>query len=315
MNCVSTIFVGILKSTKPTISACIISYNQQEYIAQTLEGALMQQVDVPYEIVVSDDCSTDNTAQIIEAFAKKDARIRVLRHHKNVGMHRNWLQAINACRGEFVALCEGDDTWTDNQKLTKQLAVLQANTKLSCCFTDAALQAEKTIHLRFNSYLKENDVDLNRSIFNLEDLSQTNFIPTCTILFRKEMDLVLPPEYFKSPYADWFVHIYNALRGDFYLIPEKTACYRLHEAGVFGKIEQKQRNAFKLRCLALLYQGFYHHKNARSLLRLSTLQAIDQQEAAERSSGSFLSFLHLRILGKLFHLTGFAIFARQAARV
>ena len=304
-----------MKQTKPIISACIISYNQQDYIAAAIEGALSQELIVPYEIVISDDYSTDNTPQIIAEFAKKDPRIRVLKHAKNVGMLRNWLQSINACKGSYVALCEGDDFWTDNQKLAKQLAVLQNNPSFSSCFTDASLNAEKTVHLRFNSYLLENDVDLDQSQFSLTDLSKGNFIPTCTIMFRKEGDLNLPKEYFSSPYADWFVHIYNALAGDFVLIPEQTASYRLQNAGVFGQIPQLERDRYKLKCLALLYQGYSYNQSAQKLLKKSTQYAIELRATNFRGAGNIRKFLLLKIISKLYHLTGFATFARQAARV
>lgn len=275
----------------------------------------MQEVNVPYEIVISDDCSTDNTPQIIEAFAKKDPRIRVLKHPQNVGMLGNWLQAINACQGNFVALCEGDDSWTDKTKLAKQLTVLKKDTSLSCCFTDTTLLSEKDINLRFNSYLQENDVDLNRTTFTLADFSHANFIPTCTIMFRKNGDITFPKEYFKSPYADWFLHIYNTIRGNYYLINEKTASYRLHSSGAFGKIAQDQRDKIKLKCLALLYKGYATHSQAKKLLGQSITAAIHQRASAVRASGKTVKFILLTILGKLHHLTGFATFVKQAARL
>ena len=300
---------------KPLVSACIITYNQQDYIAEAIKGALMQELDEPYEIVVSDDCSTDDTPKIIRELAKKNTRIRVIERSKNVGMHLNWLEAINACSGDFIALCEGDDYWTDNRKISKQLAVLQNDTSVCCCFSDSSLIAEKSINLRFNSYLQENEVDLTRTRFGINELSVSNFIPTCTVMFRKDGMLQLPDEYFQSPYADWFVHIHNAIKGDFYLIPEKTANYRLHENGVFGQVPQIERERFELRCLALLYQGFGNSSVARAPLQRSLRNSINKRSVTIRSGGNRFRFLMIVLLGKLHHLTGFATFVRQAARL
>jgi|GEM_PF-2165123 len=300
---------------KPLVSACIITYNQQDYIAEAIKGALMQELDEAYEIVISDDCSTDDTPKIIRELAKKDNRIRVIERSKNVGMHLNWLEAINACSGEFVALCEGDDFWTDKRKLSKQLAVFQNDASISCCFSDSSLLAEKSINLRFNSYLQENEVDLTRSRFGINELSISNFIPTCTVMFRKDGMLQLPNEYFQSPYADWFVHLHNAIKGDFYLIPEKTASYRLHENGIFGQIPQIERDRFELRCLALLYQGFGNSPVARAPLKRSLRNSINKRCITLRSDGNHFRFLAVALLGKLHHLTGFATLAQKAARL
>jgi len=80
-------------------------YNQQGYVADTLEAPLTQDLDVQYEIVLSDNCSSDNTTKIIEEFAKEAPHIRVLHHTANVGIHHNWQQAIDACTGELIAPC------------------------------------------------------------------------------------------------------------------------------------------------------------------------------------------------------------------
>ncbi|MDA9120662.1 glycosyltransferase [Flavobacteriales bacterium] len=300
---------------KPLVSACIITYNQQDYIAEAIKGALMQELDEPYEIVVSDDCSTDDTPKIIRELAKSDPRIRVIERSKNLGMHLNWLEAINACSGEFIALCEGDDYWTDNRKLSKQLAVFQNDASVSCCFSDSSLLAEKSVNLRFNSYLQENEVDLTRTRFGINELSVSNFIPTCTVMFRKDGMLQLPDEYFQSPYADWFVHLHNAIKGDFYLILEKTASYRLHENGAFGQIPQRDRDNVNLKCLSLLYEGYGNQTAISEALKQSLTDSIKQKSYTFQSDGHYLRFLMLALIGKMHDLTEFTTFARLAVRL
>lgn len=275
----------------------------------------MQELDVPYEIVISDDCSTDNTPKIIQEYAKKDARIRIVSRPANVGMLKNWLEAINACNGSFVALCEGDDYWTDHKKLNKQLQLLQHAPSVSCCFTDASLIAEKDVHLRFDSYLQENDVALEKTTYTLTDLGKSNFIPTCTVMFRKNETIVLPESYFQSPYADWFFHIYNALRGDYRLISEQTAAYRLHNQGVFGQIKQAQRDNIKLKCLAALYQGFKHEVKAKNALKPTVAQSLRQKATNARHQSKRYSFLWLTFLRIAYQRTGFTTFAKWAVSI
>ena len=103
------------------VSICIITYNQQQYVARAIESALMQQCDFSYEIIICDDCSTDNTGEIIKRYAiQYPGLIKAHFADKNIGMLRNWEKALMLCTGRFIALLEGDDFWNDALKLQKQ---------------------------------------------------------------------------------------------------------------------------------------------------------------------------------------------------
>ena len=103
------------------VSICCVTYNHEKYIVDTVEGFLMQSFDEEWEIVICDDASTDATGQILDEYKKKyPNRFNLIRNPVNIGAHRNIIQAIASCKGEYVAFCEGDDYWTDPLKLKKQ---------------------------------------------------------------------------------------------------------------------------------------------------------------------------------------------------
>ena len=105
----------------PLVSVLCITYNQEKFIAQTIESFLKQEINFSYEIVLSDDCSTDSTLEICKRYLKLNpGSIRILETEKNIGAQKNWYKAYNACNGKYIAVCEGDDYWTDPYKLQKQ---------------------------------------------------------------------------------------------------------------------------------------------------------------------------------------------------
>lgn len=127
----------------PVVSICCICYNQEQYIRQALDGFVMQKTNFPFEVVISDDCSKDGTRAIIAEYKEKYPElIRDVSPEKNKGSIPNWLYAQSACVGQYVALCEGDDYWTDLQKLQKQVDFMEAHEDMGLCITDFCFQSD-----------------------------------------------------------------------------------------------------------------------------------------------------------------------------
>lgn len=268
------------------VSACIIAYNQQDYIAETLEGALKQELDVPYEIVVSDDCSTDNTPKIIAEYAKKDPRIRVVKNLGNVGMHGNWLQAIQACNGEFIALCEGDDVWTDNHKLAKQLTVLEFDTDLSASFTNADI-------LEFDGKVSRNAyVALKQAIFAANDLLALHYnpVPTCTLMFRKSHFNGFPAAYYQSPFADRVLHTLLILKGNYAFLNLSTATYRKNDNGVWSGIKVKKQHQNIIKSLQVI-ESIVPSAPQKQLVRKSIRKQLDLMLYHYRDEHDYVAYL------------------------
>jgi glycosyltransferase involved in cell wall biosynthesis len=120
---------------RPLVSAHMITYNHKPYIAQAIEGVLKQERDFPIELVIGEDCSTDGTREIVLEYQKKHPEtIRVITSERNVGAVANELRTDRACRGTYVAFCEGDDHWHHPLKLQKQVDYLESHPEIGLVF-------------------------------------------------------------------------------------------------------------------------------------------------------------------------------------
>lgn len=216
--------------TKVKISACIITYNQQEYIGQCLEGAVNQVLDCNYEIVIGDDCSTDDTFKICQQYAKKyPGKIRLLSREKNLGMARNWENVIGECQGEYIAICEGDDYWTDNHKLQKQINFLDQNQECSFCFHKAL-----RVDANDESQTKIYPEGLKKTILNVKEFFAIPTIPTASVVFRS--GTTIPPFY--HSHVDMPLYSMLITKGKAGFINEQMSFYRLHSEGISNKYSE-----------------------------------------------------------------------------
>ena len=125
-------------SKNPLVSVHMITYNHELYIAQAVEGVLRQQTDFPFELVIGEDCSTDRTREIVLEHQKKHPEtIRVITGERNVGASANELRTDKACRGKYVAYCEGDDYWHHPLKLQKQVDYLELHPEVGLVHSGA----------------------------------------------------------------------------------------------------------------------------------------------------------------------------------
>ena len=125
-------------SEKPLVSVFMITYNHEKFIAQAIEGVLMQKTNFPFELIIGEDCSTDRTREIVVDYAQRFPEIiKPILHEKNVGMKSNMNTCMQACSGKYTAICEGDDYWIDSLKLQKQVGFLEAHSDFSMCSTQS----------------------------------------------------------------------------------------------------------------------------------------------------------------------------------
>lgn len=123
--------------TEPLVSVKMITYNHAPYIAQAIEGVLQQKTAFPFELVIGEDCSTDETRGIVFDYQKRHPDIiRVITSEKNVGMKTNGYRTTNACRGKYIAFCEGDDYWQRSDKMQIQVEYLESHPECGMVFAD-----------------------------------------------------------------------------------------------------------------------------------------------------------------------------------
>lgn len=124
-----------MKDEMPLLSVFMITYNHEKYIAEAIESALMQKTSFKYEIVIGEDCSTDQTRETVLEYATRYAdKVKPIYQERNVGANKNAASVREACKGKYIALLEGDDYGIDPLKLQKQVDFLEAHPDFSICF-------------------------------------------------------------------------------------------------------------------------------------------------------------------------------------
>lgn len=207
-----------------TVSVFILTYNQEKFIANTLESVLQQKTNFDFQVVIGEDCSTDNTRTICENYAKKfDCKIKLLpRLFSNIGLVANYIRTINECDGKYIAICDGDDYWIDELKLQKQVDYLEINQ--DCYIVHSNLKIE----MPDGSYKIFDHKKQSAPLKYFEDLIQNNSIYSVTAMFRNIVNKSqLPSWVLKYPYGDLPTYLWTLKnKGEIHLIDDVTAVYR-----------------------------------------------------------------------------------------
>lgn len=208
----------------PLVSVVMITYGHEAFIREAIEGVLMQETDFKIELIVSNDCSPDNTNEVVQEIIQNNPRsslIRYIKHDKNLGMIPNFNFALNEAKGEFIALCEGDDYWTDPLKLQKQVDLLE-KTGGAFCHTRAKDS---------NDNLRSESIQLRKS--ELDRLIESNFIITASVVFRK--DVLEAHQWVRGtyPFGDWPLWLTALTQGDLVYLDDLTTVYRVNDTGVW----------------------------------------------------------------------------------
>lgn len=220
------------------VSICVITYQHERFLAQTLDSILSQERDFPVEILVGEDGSSDTTPDIVEAYAKKHPDLikpafyrdaeKILVNGRVTG-RRNFLATLARATGEYVVIIDGDDFWTDARKLMRQVRFLDENPHFSGCFHNAICVNDA------GEYLPHIAVDIpdDKTEYHFEDLIKGNCIPTMSCLFRNPC-LRNPPDWLlKTDMADWPLHLITAMNGPLHYHARVQAAYRIHEQGIW----------------------------------------------------------------------------------
>lgn len=211
----------------PLVSARVITYNHGKFIRECLEGIFMQETNFPFEVVIGEDCSTDETRLICEEFkARYPERVNLLTYDKNVGAQENARRTREACRGKYIAFCEGDDYWTDPLKLQKQTNFLEENSAYAMCFHNCFVNFEDDPNKEsglFYEYVKDS--------YEITDLFGKWLIPTASVMFRNNLISDYPEWLSKAIVGDTPFFILIASHGRIKLLPGMMGVYRRHSGG------------------------------------------------------------------------------------
>jgi RimJ/RimL family protein N-acetyltransferase/GT2 family glycosyltransferase len=234
--------------SKFLVSVFMITYNHERFIREALDGILNQKVNFDLEIIVGEDCSSDNTREILLEYKNKYPNLfQLLLHSPNVGAKQNHILTQSACKGKYIAFCEGDDYWTEPNKLQKQVDFLEKNEEYSHCWTRFYKLEEKSNVLKIDS----NDrFFINKDIgtdYSFQTLASGWELGIQTLVFRKDL---LEVENFKKFKYFRDVHLIVSLleKGNGFCINSFDAVYRIHSGGIHSGIEigKQIEIAFKL---------------------------------------------------------------------
>lgn len=222
--------------SKPLVSICIITFNQERYIGQAIESVLAQETSFPLEILIGEDRSTDDTRDIVLQYEKKYPQvIRVILSETNRGANQNLACLLKEAQGRYIALLEGDDFWTSPQKLKKQVEFLEQHPECTICFH------------RVGRYLQIEDRILGvwpdpdpPAITSLEDLLKLNYIHTCSVMYRNVVESI-PAGYSELPIGDWPLHVLHAQKGSIGFLAETLSQYRIHSKSIFSPLTTLQK--------------------------------------------------------------------------
>jgi glycosyltransferase involved in cell wall biosynthesis len=222
----------------------MLTYDHASFVEQAVASVLAQEAPFRYELVIGEDCSSDGTRNVVtDLQARYPDRIRVLLPQRNLGMHANFLQTLAACRGEYIALLEGDDYWTASRKLVRQVELLESHPEYAICFHDARIER--------NGHVQRDETfgpAAHGHVFDLTDLLSRCFIPTCSAMFRRGLVSAFPDWMSDLGMLDWPLFILNAQYGKIVYVPEAMAVYRIHGGGTWSsrKAAARIREEIKL---------------------------------------------------------------------
>lgn len=219
------------------VSICMITYGHQNYIEKAIHSILNQKTNFDIELIVANDNSPDSTSKIVKNIISSHPngnKIVFIDNPSNIGIMPNFAQALKRCEGKYVALCEGDDYWIDENKLQKQVDFLENNNDYVICYHKVKMEKEGEI------------IDDTITIDTPEkttiyDLAKGNFMHTCSVVYRNHLFTDFPDYFYSSPIGDYFLHLLNARFGNIHYIDQTMAIYRVHNTSYWSSKEQIER--------------------------------------------------------------------------
>jgi glycosyltransferase involved in cell wall biosynthesis len=246
-------------STTPIVSVCIQTYNHVNYIKQCLDSVLTQQTDFEFEILLGEDASTDGTRETCVKYAEKHPdKVRLFLHHRennikiggNPTGRFNFIYNLSQARGKYIAVCEGDDYWTDPLKLQKQVDFLQVNEN---CF--------------MINHVMPHLMNSNEGWYDFERFCKTGYLPHTSNFMIRIFDL--------NKYKDALINFLGAetcleyiavTEGKIYHSAEVVSYYRISGNGIYTSLSHEDKAKGELKQLEIVNKYFnipsriYHKK-------------------------------------------------------
>lgn len=259
--------------------------NLEGIIADGMESWLAQKTSFPFEIVLSDDFSTDNTVEVVKSFqAKHPDIIKILTTTKPLGLGDNWIKCMKACQGKYIAFCDGDDLWTDELKLQKQVDYLEANPGCNLVCADYDYISETGVFIesewKKDWYGKKFDI--------VENLSQSVCTTLTTVIRKSALEPLINAA--QRPFIwDTVLWAYTLKEGYGYFFPEKMALRRVQTDGIYTTKSLIEKSYYDINSIhaikALIKQKKVHQHLDASLYVLNIMIAKEKFKQGGKKEG------------------------------
>lgn len=282
-----------MSELNPVVSVCMITYNHEAFISQSIEGVLMQKTNFAFELIIGEDCSTDKTREICFKYKEKyPQKITLLLPESNLGMTKNFISSLNVAAGKYIALCEGDDYWTDPYKLQKQVDFLESNSEYSCCFHRYdILDGETNLSRKDNTDFLFIDNNLSGCDISTELFLTKWITQPLTMVFRKELLDIKCLEKYKFTRDQHL--IYHLLqKGKAYLFVFNAGVYREHIGGIHGKQSLKHQCDVGV----LVAKELFRYNKSDILLKDNYLRILDWSISSYKNNKWNIQVLAVNIL-------------------
>ncbi|MES2544074.1 MAG: glycosyltransferase [Bacteroidota bacterium] len=218
------------------VSVCMITYNHESFIQEAIEGVMMQETTFPVQLIIGEDCSTDNTRELCIKYKNLyPERITLVLQEINVGAVANFYKVIDQCMKDFkyVAMCEGDDYWIDPLKLQKQVDLLESDSNIGLAFTEAKIFDNESQEFIPKEY--KSNFPAQKEV--IPELLKSNFVEFATTVFRtimlKDIWTILAPQFSKDTIlTDTPLVLESAKWGRIGYMPEETTVYRISQGSI-----------------------------------------------------------------------------------
>jgi glycosyltransferase involved in cell wall biosynthesis len=287
------------------VSVLMTSFDHERYIARAIESVLEQR-GVDFELLVGDDASTDGTRAVISDYARAHPDvIRTLLPARNLGLQGKAIfrDLIGLARGDYLAVIDADDYWTDPDKLRRQVTYLEEHPECSMCFHDVLCVYEDDTRADELHNGPGQPAELG-----VAELLDRCVVASCSPLLRRASVDPLPEWYFQLPWGDWSLYFLAAEHGALHYLPEVMGVYRIHGAGMYSGLSRLQALEGRTAFYAGLRVPPQHERRRRRKLAESWVKrALEHNRLAQRAAA-------LRCLGRAVRVSP-ALLARAPGAV
>ena len=250
---------------EPKVTIVCITYNQEKFIKQALDSFVMQKTNFDFQVIISDDCSTDSTPNIIKEYEQKYPNIiKAFYQKENLGSFKNYKFALSQAKSKYLIVNEGDDYFIDINKLQKQVDFLEGHPDYSICFHPVKVIYEDKPN-KTNIYpskkLLSEELTFEKLLFN-------NFIQTNSVVYRwrfldEDINEVIPTGIIPS---DWYLHLCHAKVGKIGVLKDVMSVYRRHSGGIWSDTDATSKNLHRRHGLKeiKMYNSVYERLSDKS---------------------------------------------------